>query len=144
MFRQSVRRSRRTERDPLLQRGNEMPKKTIQMLRKEQPHVVILGGGFGGLAAAKTLRNAHARVTLIDRSNHHLFQPLLYQVASAVLAAPDISSPIRKLVRSQRNTTVWMSEVERIDVERKRILFDGACLTYDYLIIATGMEHAYF
>jgi NADH dehydrogenase len=114
------------------------------MLRKEQPHVVILGGGFGGLAAAKTLRNARARVTLIDRSNHHLFQPLLYQVASAVLAAPDISSPIRKLLRGQRNTTVWMSKVQHIDVEHKRVLMEGASVAYDYLVVATGMEHAYF
>jgi NADH:ubiquinone reductase (H+-translocating) len=121
-----------------------MPKKTIQMLRKEQPHVVILGGGFGGLAAAKTLRNAHTRVTLIDRSNHHLFQPMLYQVASAVLAAPDICTPIRKLVNRQRNTTVWMSEVQHIDVDHKCIRLEGASLEYDYLIVATGMEHTYF
>jgi NADH dehydrogenase len=121
-----------------------MAKAPIRMLRKEQPHIVILGGGFAGLAAAKTLRNADARITLIDRSNHHLFQPLLYQVASAVLAAPDISSPIRKLLRDQRNATVWMSNVQHVDVENKRVLVDGASVSYDYLIVATGMAHAYF
>jgi NADH dehydrogenase len=121
-----------------------MNKPSVRMLRKERPHIVILGGGFAGLAAAKTLRNAHARITLIDRSNHHLFQPLLYQVASAVLAAPEISSPIRKLLRDQSNATVWMSNVQHVDVENKRVLVDDASVYYDYLIVATGMGHAYF
>ena len=122
-----------------------MPKKTPPMLRREEPHVVILGGGFAGLAAAKTLRNAAVRITLVDRSNHHLFQPLLYQVATAALAAPDVSTPIRKLLRKQKNATVWMSNVEHIDVEQKRIYLDGdSQLDYDYLIVATGMTHQYF
>ena len=95
------------------------------MLTKELPHVVILGGGFAGLAAAKALRDANVRITLIDRSNHHLFQPLLYQVAAAALAAPDISAPIRKLLWSQRNATVWMSPVKQIDVQKKRIVLEG-------------------
>lgn len=114
------------------------------MLRKEAPHVVILGGGFAGLAAAKALRHAHVRITLIDRSNHHLFQPLLYQVASAALAAPDISTPIRKILRHQRNATVWMATVRQIDVAAKRVMLDGTSIEYDYLIVATGMTHAYF
>jgi NADH dehydrogenase len=115
------------------------------MLRREEPHVVILGGGFAGLAAAKTLRNAAVRITLVDRSNHHLFQPLLYQVATAALAAPDVSTPIRKLLRKQRNATVWMSNVEHIDTEQKRVYLDGeGRLDYDYLIVATGMTHQYF
>ncbi|MEY4583263.1 MAG: hypothetical protein RL701_7966, partial [Pseudomonadota bacterium] len=101
-----------------------MAKKNMLMLRREAPHVVILGGGFAGLAAARTLRNAFVRITLIDRSNHHLFQPLLYQVATAALSAPDVSTPIRKLLRKQRNATVWMSNVQRIDVENKRIELD--------------------
>src|SRR6476620_4403955 len=114
------------------------------MLRRERPHVVILGAGFGGLAAAKALRNASVRVTLIDRSNHHLFQPLLYQVATAALAAPDVSTPIRRLLWRQRNARVWMSRVTRIDVERKRVLLEDTETSYDYLIVATGMTHAYF
>jgi NADH dehydrogenase len=121
-----------------------MPKRTTLMLRKEQPHVVILGGGFAGLAAAKTLRNADVRITLIDRSNHHLFQPLLYQVATAALAAPDVSTPIRKLLRNQLNATVWMSNVQHIDVANKRVVLDDTTVDYDYLIVATGMAHAYF
>jgi NADH:ubiquinone reductase (H+-translocating) len=114
------------------------------MLKRERPHVVILGGGFAGLAVAKGLRHANVSITLIDRSNHHLFQPLLYQVASAALAAPDISAPIRKLLWSQPNVTVWMAAVTRIDVEQKRILVEGNELAYDYLVVATGMTHAYF
>lgn len=114
------------------------------MLKKEQAHVVILGGGFGGLAAAKKLNVPGVRITLVDRSNHHLFQPLLYQVATAALAAPDISSPIRKLLWRQRNATVLMANVQRIDVEKKRILVEGRHIDYDYLILATGMTHAYF
>lgn len=115
------------------------------MLRKEEPHVVILGGGFGGLAAARALKRAPVRVTLVDRSNHHLFQPLLYQVATAGLSGPDIASPIRRLLRRQRNATVLMAEVSGLDVERRRVrLEDGGELAYDYLVVATGMTHAYF
>ncbi|HKP60591.1 MAG TPA: NAD(P)/FAD-dependent oxidoreductase [Polyangiales bacterium] len=114
------------------------------MLRREAPHVVILGGGFAGLAAAKALRNADVKITLVDRSNHHLFQPLLYQVASAALAAPSISTPIRKILRNQRNAAVWMANVRRVDVANKRVELEGGTLDYDYLIVATGMTHAYF
>lgn len=116
----------------------------MTMLRKEDPHVVILGGGFGGLAAARALRRAPVRVTLIDRSNHHLFQPLLYQVATAALSATDIASPIRKLVRSQANTTVLMAEVEGIDVVEKKVRLTDGVIAYDYLIVAIGMTNAYF
>jgi NADH dehydrogenase len=114
------------------------------MLKKEEPHVVILGGGFGGLAAAKALRRANVRITLFDRTNHHLFQPLLYQVAAASLAAPDISAPIRKLLWSQQNATVLMATVLRIDVEKKRVILEGLETDYDYLVLATGMTHGYF
>jgi NADH:ubiquinone reductase (H+-translocating) len=114
------------------------------MLKREQAHVVILGGGFGGLAAARALATADVRITLIDRTNHHLFQPLLYQVATAALAAPDVSAAIRKLLWRQQNVTVWMANVTRIDVERKRIVLDHGETDYDYLIVATGMTHAYF
>jgi NADH:ubiquinone reductase (H+-translocating) len=114
------------------------------MLKKEQAHVVILGGGFAGLAAARALDVPGVRITLVDRCNHHLFQPLLYQVATAALAAPDVSAPIRKLLWRQQNVTVWMSSVQRINVEKKQVWVDGRQIDYDYLILATGMRHAYF
>jgi NADH:ubiquinone reductase (H+-translocating) len=116
----------------------------MAMLQKEAPHVVILGAGFAGLAAAKALSRAKVRITLIDRSNHHLFQPLLYQVAAAALAAPDVSAPIRQLLSRQQNLTVWMATVERIEVEKKQVVLEGMRLPYDYLMVATGMRHAYF
>jgi NADH dehydrogenase len=108
-------------------------------------HVVIIGGGFGGLTAARALRHAPVRVTLLDRRNHHLFQPLLYQVATATLSAGDIASPIRWVLRGARNLRVLLGEAERIDVEARRIvLADGDTLDYDYLIVATGASHSYF
>jgi NADH dehydrogenase len=114
------------------------------VLRNEEPHVVILGGGFAGLAAARAFRGARVRVTLVDRQNHHLFQPLLYQVATAALAAPDIAAPIRKLLRKQQNTTVLMAEAKSIDVAKKTVALDQGSLTYDYLLLCTGMTNAYF
>ncbi len=108
------------------------------------PHVVILGGGFGGLSAARALRKAPVRVTLLDRRNHHLFQPLLYQVATAALNASDIAAPIRSVLRRQRNTRVLLAEATGLDpAGRKVILADGEC-PYDYLIVATGATHSYF
>ncbi len=114
------------------------------MLKKEQSRVVILGAGFGGLAAARALDAPGISVTVVDKSNHHLFQPLLYQVATAALAAPDISAPIRQLLCRQRNATVFMGGVQRIEVEKKRVLLEGRHIDYDYLVLATGMTHAYF
>ena len=119
------------------------------MTKRPLPHVVIVGGGFGGLAAARALRNAPVHVTLIDRSNHYLFQPLLYQVATATLAPGDIAAPIRDLVRKQRNVTVAMLEVTSVDVANRRVLVDylGRPETpygYDYLVLATGASHSYF
>jgi NADH dehydrogenase FAD-containing subunit len=113
------------------------------------PHVVIVGGGFGGLAAAKALKHAAARVTLIDRSNHHLFQPLLYQVATSVLTPGQIGSPIRNILRKQQNTTVVLGEVTGLDVETKCVFVDdtdrsGVPITYDFLVLATGVTHSYF
>src|SRR5213594_2721989 len=113
------------------------------------PRVVIVGGGFGGLAAAKALRNAPAEITLIDRTNHHLFQPLLYQVATSVLSPGQIASPIRGILRKQRNTTVLLGEVTRVDSDRRRVFVDsvdreGVAVEYDYLILATGASHSYF
>ena len=106
---------------------------------------MIIGGGFGGLSAAKALRKAPLRVTVIDRHNHHLFQPLLYQVATATLSPGDIASPIRWILRHQRNTRVLLGDVRAIDLGAKRItLDDGAVIEYDYLIVATGTSHTYF
>ena len=107
---------------------------------------MIIGGGFGGLAAAQTLRNADAEVTVIDRTNHHIFQPLLYQVATAALAPSDITAPIRWILRRQQNTTVLLGEISSIDVDRKIVSMDYGSreIPYDYLIVATGSRHAYF
>jgi len=110
-----------------------------------QPHVVIIGGGFGGLSAAKALRKAPVRVTIIDQHNHHLFQPLLYQVATATLSPGDIASPIRWILRHARNTRVLLGEVRAIDLAARRVsLVDEAVVEYDYLIVATGTSHTYF
>src|SRR5687767_3700344 len=108
--------------------------------------VVILGGGFGGIAAAKALRTAPVDVTVIDRANHFVFQPLLYQVATASLAPSDISAPIRWILRKQRNTTVLMADAEAVDVERRVVRLGGGVepVSFDYLIVATGARHAYF
>jgi NADH dehydrogenase len=108
----------------------------------ELPHVVILGGGFGGLYAARSLRKAPVRVTVVDRQNHHLFQPLLYQVATATLSPGEIASPIRGLLG--RETTVLLAEVTGVDVASKRVLLADGELSYDYLIVATGATHSYF
>jgi len=110
----------------------------------DRPHVVIVGGGFGGLYAAQALRRAPVRVTLVDRRNHHLFQPLLYQVATAALAAPAIAAPIRHVLRRQQNLTVLLGEVTAIDPERRVLVLDREDLGYDYLIVATGATHTYF
>jgi len=108
--------------------------------------IVIIGGGFGGLTAAKTLRNVDADITLIDRTNYHLFQPLLYQVATAALAPSDITAPIRWILRRQKNTTVLLGEVCSIDTTRKTVCLDyeSTEIPYDYLIVAAGSRHAYF
>src|SRR5450759_4785991 len=110
----------------------------------EQPHVVILGGGFGGLYTARGLRNAPVRITLVDRHNYHLFQPLLYQVATAALNPSDIAAPIRHILRRQKNVAVILGEASAIDTTRKIVtLLDGE-IAYDYLVVATGATHSYF
>jgi NADH dehydrogenase len=109
-----------------------------------RPRVVIIGGGFGGLSAARALDGAPVDVLLIDRRNHHVFQPLLYQVATAALSPGDIASPIRWILRKQRNLTVWLAEATRIDVGRKVVELTDGEVAYDYLIVAAGSTHTYF
>jgi len=114
-----------------------------------KPRIIIVGGGFGGLAAAKALKKAPAEIILIDRTNHHLFQPLLYQVATSVLAPSQIGFPIRGILQNQKNTTVILGEVTGIEKDNKRVFVSDADrldvpITYDYLILATGASHSYF
>lgn len=110
-----------------------------------RPRVVIIGGGFGGLYAARALKNADADVTVIDRTNHHVFQPLLYQVATATLTPTDIAAPIRWLLRSQRNTDVLLAEVTKVVPDRHVVVCaDGHEVDYDFLIVAAGARHSYF
>jgi NADH dehydrogenase len=109
------------------------------------PHVVILGGGFAGLYAARGLAHAPVSVTVVDRRNHHLFQPMLYQVATAALNPSDIASPIRSVLRRQKNTEVLLAEASEIEVGTRKVRFtDGGCLGYDYLLVGTGAHHSYF
>jgi NADH:ubiquinone reductase (H+-translocating) len=108
------------------------------------PHIVIVGGGFAGLYCARGLKNAEARVTVIDRHNYHLFQPLLYQVATAALNPSDIAAPIRGILRAQKNIQVLLGEVQSIDVRTKKLTLADGELAYDYLVLATGATHSYF
>jgi NADH dehydrogenase len=115
------------------------------MTNPDVPVVLVLGGGFAGLWATRALAAAPVRVVLIDRTNHHLFQPLLYQVATAGLSAPDIAAPLRHILRRQRNATVLLGDAASITAaSREVLLVDGARLPYDYLVVATGATHAYF
>jgi NADH dehydrogenase FAD-containing subunit/uncharacterized membrane protein YphA (DoxX/SURF4 family) len=119
--------------------------KGMRMVSYEgMPHVVIIGGGFGGLAAAKALRHTNCRVTLIDRRNYFLFQPLLYQVATAGLSPADIAGPIRALFRDQPNVRVLLGEVTDVDPAMREVILRDARVAYDYLVVATGARHSYF
>jgi NADH dehydrogenase FAD-containing subunit/uncharacterized membrane protein YphA (DoxX/SURF4 family) len=110
----------------------------------DRPHVVIVGGGFGGLATARGLKGAPCRVTIVDRRNYHLFQPLLYQVATAALSPADIATPIRSLFRLQANVRVMLGEVGGVDAAARHVQVDGVPLAYDVLVLATGAQHSYF
>jgi NADH dehydrogenase len=109
-----------------------------------RPRVIVIGGGFGGLSAVHALRSAAVDILLIDRVNHHTFQPLLYQVATAGLAAPSIAAPLRHILRDQRNATVLLGEVRSIDIHGRSVDVDGVLYPYDFLVVATGSTHAYF
>jgi NADH dehydrogenase len=112
----------------------------------EEPkcRVVIVGGGFGGVAAARELRRSDVEIGLLDKRNHHLFQPLLYQVATAALNPSDIAAPIRKMFRNQKNVSALMGDVERVDLPNQRIYVKGHPIAYDYLVLAAGATHSYF
>jgi NADH:ubiquinone reductase (H+-translocating) len=112
---------------------------------KNRPRIVIIGCGFGGLEAARALKDAAVDITLVDKTNHHLFQPLLYQVATAGLSAPAIAAPVRHLFRQQANVTTLLGEVTAIDVDGRRVLLAGdTALPYDHLIVSAGATHSYF
>jgi len=117
---------------------------TVKTINKINPHIVVLGGGFGGLNFAKSLRNSNAQITLIDRQNHHLFQPLLYQVATASLATVEIAQPLRSILSNQENVRVQLGKVESIDLKNRTVVLTDRSLTYDYLVIGLGGVTSYF
>ena len=121
-----------------------LPELSVPFNLEGLPRVVIVGAGFGGIACARALRHARARITLIDRQNYHLFQPLLYQVATAALSPADIAIPVRAVFRDQFNAKVMLATVTGLDTDRREVLADGLNLSYDYLVIATGATHSYF
>src|ERR1700683_701967 len=106
--------------------------------------VVIIGGGFGGLTAAQSLKNAPVQVTLVDRCNYHLFQPLLYQVATGSLSPANVAGPLRQVLRKQGNAQVLLGEAVHIDAANRRVILSDGALDYDTLIVATGATHSYF
>ena len=139
-MRMNMKRAALTEEKSRPGKTGALPQETSEAL----PRVVIVGAGFGGLQAARALRKVPLQVTVIDRSNHHLFQPLLYQVATADLSPADIAAPIRSILRKQHNASVILAEVIGVDVLGQRVLMHDRSLPYDYLIVATGARHSYF
>jgi NADH:quinone reductase (non-electrogenic) len=139
-MRMKMKRAALTEEKSRSGKRGAMPQETSEAL----PRVVIVGAGFGGLQAARALRKVPVQVTVIDRSNHHLFQPLLYQVATADLSPADIAAPILSILRKQHNASVILAEVTGVDVLGQRVLMHDRSLPYDYLIVATGARHSYF
>src|SRR5262245_56537660 len=128
--------------EPLQNAGTEQ--QASGMSRRTQKNIVIVGGGFGGLDAARALNDASVRVTVVDRHNYHLFQPLLYQVATASLSPGDVASPIRWILRHQRNVEVLLAEVKAVEPSARRVVLDRGSIAYDFLIVASGATHAYF
>src|SRR5271165_4407707 len=114
------------------------------MNEKARPQIVVVGGGFGGLKAAEGLARLPVDITLIDRKNHHTFQPLLYQVATAGLSPAEIAAPIRGILARHKNIEVLLGEVSGFDLDKRRVFVHGYHLPYDYLIVAAGATHAYF
>src|SRR5947209_14724363 len=112
--------------------------------RNEKPRVIIVGSGFGGLEAAKKLACKNVRATVIDRTNYHLFQPLLYQVATAALSPADIAAPVRAVLSKCKNIEVVLADVQSVDVHAKKVMLVDGQLDYDYLVVATGARHSYF
>src|SRR5256884_1812011 len=108
------------------------------------PHLIIVGGGFGGLSAARALRGAAVRVTLIDKRNYHLFRPMLYQVATGLLSADEISGPLRSILSRQANVEVLMGEVSGVDTDKRLVRLKQHSISYDYLVLATGIQYNYF
>src|SRR5919204_312014 len=119
---------------------------TTSAVHDALPHIVIVGAGFGGLYAAKSLAKLPVRITVVDRKNHHTFQPLLYQVATAGLSPGDIAVPIRQVLRRFQNVEVLLGEVSGVDLQSRQIQFSDSApsLNYDYLVVATGARHSYF
>src|SRR5581483_275031 len=111
---------------------------------KRKPRVIIVGAGFGGLQAAKKLARKDVQITVIDRANYHLLQPLLYQVATAALSPADIAAPVRSILSKYKNVEVILAEVESVDVNARVVKTNDLELSYDYLIMATGARHSYF
>src|SRR6188474_2659892 len=116
----------------------------MQSTERKRPRVIIVGAGFGGLEAAKKLACKNVQVTVIDRTNYHLFQPLLYQVATAALSPADIAAPVRAVLSKCKNLEVMLAEVQSVDVDAKKIRTTDAEIAYDFLIVATGARHSYF
>ena len=123
---------------------SDRPAQEMESIPARRPHVVILGAGFGGLNAAQGLRNAPVDVTVVDRRNYHLFQPLLYQVATAALSPAQIAMPIRRILARQKNATVLMEKIDGIDAQARQVITENRRIAYDYLVVATGARHAYF
>src|SRR5271155_3153701 len=111
---------------------------------RRRPKIVVLGGGFAGLAAARTLSSKPVDVTIVDRQNYHLFQPLLYQVATAALESAEIASPIRRIFRHAKNVSVMLAEAVSVDVAANTLILRDGSISYDYLIVAAGATHSYF
>src|SRR2546427_5001926 len=110
----------------------------------ETKHIVVLGAGFGGLTFCQAFNHPQARVTLVDRQNHHLFQPLLYQVAAAGLSAPEIAQPVRSILSQRREITVLLEQVAGFDLSHRQVLLENSALSYDYLVLALGGRTSYF